>query len=159
MVMRKTLKIIALVLFLAFVAIQFVRPDFTSPPVVAGQNLEAVTQVPDDVQKILTRSCADCHSNQTVYPWYAKIQPTAQFLAGHIKEGRREFNMSEWGSYDDRRKKRKLGEICSQIQEREMPLPSYLWIHWNAKLSDAEIKKVCDWTDAGAARLENQMAK
>lgn len=151
--MKKALKIVALVLFLAFVAIQFVRPNFANPAIVDGQTLEATAQVPDDVDKILVRSCADCHSNATVYPWYSKIQPAAWFLSGHIQDGRKEMNMSEWGSYDVRRKKRKLDTMCEQIQDRQMPLPSYLWIHWGAKMSDDDIKKVCDWTNAEAARL------
>ncbi|MGI8468199.1 MAG: heme-binding domain-containing protein [Pyrinomonadaceae bacterium] len=151
--MKKALKIIVLVLFLVFIAIQFVRPDFTNPAIVAGQSLAETTQVPDDVQKILTRSCGDCHSSATVYPWYSKIQPSAQFLAGHIRDGRKQLNFSEWGTYENRRRKSKLGEICEQVEGREMPLPSYLWIHWNAKLSDDEIKKVCDWTDAEAAKI------
>ncbi|MGI9035335.1 MAG: heme-binding domain-containing protein [Pyrinomonadaceae bacterium] len=153
--MKKALKITAVVLFLAFVAIQFVHSDFTNSPIVAGQNLEAVTQVPDDVQKILTRSCADCHTNNTVYPWYSKIQPSAWFLAGHIKDGRKQLNFSEWGNYENSRRRRKFGEICEQVENREMPLPSYLWIHWNAKLSDDEIKKVCDWTESEAAKISD----
>lgn len=156
--MKRALQIIVLVLFLAFVGLQFVRPDFTNPAIVDGQTLEATSQVPDDVEKILVRSCADCHSNATTYPWYSKIQPSAWFLSGHIQEGRRALNLSEWGTYDNRRKKRKLGEICEQIQNKEMPLPSYLWIHWDAKLSDEEIKKVCDWSEAEAVKVSQAPA-
>lgn len=156
--MKRALQIIALVLFLAFVAIQFVRPDFTNPPVDAAQTLEATTQVPDDVEKILTRSCNDCHTNTTVYPWYSKIQPSAWFLAGHIRDGRHALNFSEWGTYENRRKKRKLGEVCEQVESKEMPLPSYLWIHWGAKMSDEEIKKVCDWTESEKAKIADAPA-
>lgn len=151
--MKKVLKIVVLVLFAAFVIIQFIRSDFTNPPVDAAQTLETTAQVPDNVDKILMRSCGDCHTNNTAYPWYSNIQPTAWFLAGHIKEGRQQLNFSEWGTYNNRRRKRKLGEICEQVENREMPLPSYLWIHWNAKLSDEEIKKVCDWTESEAAKI------
>lgn len=153
--MKRALQIIVLVLFIAFVAIQFVRPDFTNPPIDSAQTLENVSQVPEDVQKILTRSCADCHSNATVYPWYSKIQPGAWFLSSHIREGRRELNFSEWGTYNDGKKKHKLSEICEQVETRKMPLPSYLWIHWNAKMSDEEIKKICDWTKSEAAKSAN----
>jgi hypothetical protein len=151
--MKRALKIIAIVLFVAFVAIQFIRPDFTNPPIEAAKTLEATAQVPADVEAILTRSCTDCHSNATVYPWYSNIQPSAWFLADHIKEGRRELNFSEWGTYNDKRKKRKLEEICEQVETKEMPLPSYLWIHRGARLSDDEIKKICDWTKSESAKL------
>lgn len=140
--MKKTLKIIAVCLVSAFILIQFFRPDFTNPPVNEAEKLQA----PENVQAILKRSCNDCHSNETVYPWYSKIQPSAWFLADHISEGRRELNFSIWNTYEKNKKSRKLEEICDQVKYRAMPLPSYLWIHWNAKLSDAEIKTLCDWT-------------
>lgn len=151
--MKRALKIIAVVLFVAFAAVQFIRPDFTNPPIVAENRLEASTQVPEQVEKILTTSCKDCHSNETNYPWYSKIQPAAWFLSGHISEGRKQLNFSEYGTYETRRKRRKLDEVCEQVETREMPLPSYLWIHWGAKLSDEEVKTLCDWSKAESERL------
>ncbi len=151
--MKKALKIIVTVLFLAFVGIQFIRPDFTNPPIVQGQTLAENVQVPENVQNILQRSCNDCHSNTTVYPWYARIQPSAYFLEGHINEGRRKLNFSEWKSYDQAKQRRKLAELCEEIESKEMPLPSYLWIHWDAKLSADESKILCDWTEAERAKI------
>jgi hypothetical protein len=150
---KKALKIIVIVLFVAFIGIQFIRPDMTNPPVAAEKALESVTQVPEPVGKILERSCSDCHSSKTVYPWYAQIAPASWFLADHIKDGRRELNFSEWGNYETRRKRKKLEEVCEQVKTKEMPLPSYLWIHWGAKLSDEEINILCDWSNAEAAKL------
>jgi hypothetical protein len=151
--MKKALKIIAIVLVVAFIVIQFIRPDFTNPPVNQDETLDATVQLPENVKLILSRSCADCHSNETKFPWYSKIQPSAWFLADHIKDGRRELNLSVWKTYEPRRQRKKLAEICEQVQEREMPLPSYLWIHWDAKMSDEDIKTLCDWTDAEAAKI------
>jgi hypothetical protein len=151
--MKRALKIIVIVLFAGFVVLQFVRPDMTNPPIVAEQTLESATEVPENVQKILTRSCADCHSHNTVYPWYSHIQPSGWFQDFHIREGRIELNFSEWAKYEERRKKRKLEEICEQIETREMPMPSYLWLHRDAQMSDEEIRIVCDWTIAETARL------
>lgn len=157
--MIKVLKIVVIMLFVAFILIQFYRPDFINPPINADQTIEATTQVPEPVEAILTRSCNDCHTNKTVYPWYSKIAPSSWFLANHIKEGRGELNFSEWKSYETRRKRRKLDEVCDQVKSREMPLPSYLWIHWGAKLSDDEIKTLCDWAEAESSRLENAEVK
>lgn len=151
--LKKILKIVTLVLFIGFVVIQFIRPDFTNPSVNAADTLENSTQLPDNVNQILSRSCADCHSNETKYPWYSKIQPSAWFLKDHIDEGRHELNFSVWNTYEPRRKKRKLDEICEQIESREMPLPSYLWIHGDAKMSDEDIKTLCDWTKAESAKI------
>jgi len=150
---KKTLKIIVIVLFAAFIAIQFYRPDRTAPPVVEAETLEASTQVPEEVEQILTRSCNDCHTNKTNYPWYSQIAPASLFLASHVDEGRRELNFSIWNTYETRRKRRKLDEICEQVTERYMPLPSYLWIHRDAKFSDEDIKILCDWTEKAKAGL------
>lgn len=151
--MKRTLQIIALLLFVGFIVMQFYRSDITNPPVNPSETLEASTEVPENVRGILRRSCYDCHSNETAFPWYSRIQPSAWFLAGHIEDGRRELNFSVWNTYETRRKRRKLDEICEQVEDRLMPLPSYLWIHWNAALSDEEIKVLCDWARAESERL------
>jgi Haem-binding domain len=153
---KKILKITILVLALAFIAIQFIRPDRTNPPEVPGETLEASTRIPADVGAILSRSCADCHSNRTIYPWYSNIAPVSWLLADHIRDGRRELNLSIWNTYDNRRKGRKLDEICDQVETGEMPLPSYLWIHWDAALKEGEAAKICDWTKAEKERLQPQ---
>ncbi len=151
--MKKFLKIAAIILAVAFVAIQFFRPDFTNPPVIQAETLESSTQIPENVEAILKTSCKDCHSNETKYPWYSNVQPSAWFLADHIKEARREMNLSVWNTYETKRKRRKLSEMCEQIESREMPLPSYLWIHTDAKLSDEQIKTLCGWTEQESMRL------
>src|SRR5689334_13133519 len=104
--MKKALKIIAIILLIAFVAVQFYRPDRTVPPIVEAQTLEASTQVPENVEQILTRSCNDCHTYKTNYPWYSQIAPASIFLANHINEGRQELNLSTWNVYETARKRR-----------------------------------------------------
>lgn len=151
--MKKVLKIIAILIFLVFVVIQFFRPDFTNPPVNQAETLQAAVEVPENVQAILNRSCSDCHTNETKYPWYSKIQPSAWFLDDHIKMGRGELNLSVWKTYEPQRQRRKLSEMCDEVKGGYMPLPSYLWIHWNAKLSEAEIKTLCDWTEQESAKI------
>jgi hypothetical protein len=151
--MKKVLKIIAFILFLSFIGIQFIRPNFTNPTITQSETLQASMQVPEDVQTILKTSCMDCHSNETVYPWYSRIQPSAWFLANHIEEGRSELNFSVFNTYEPRRKRKKLKEICEQVQVKEMPLPSYLWIHWDAKLNDVQIKTLCDWANSEREKI------
>lgn len=151
--MKKTLKIIVIVLFILFVAIQFYRPDRAAQPIVEAETLEASTQIPEAVERILTRGCNDCHTNKTNYPWYSQIAPASLFLASHIDDGRRHLNFSVWNTYETNRKRRKLDQICEQVSGKEMPLASYLWIHWNAELSDGDIKTLCDWTDKEKERL------
>jgi hypothetical protein len=152
--MKKILKIVALVFFAAFFIAQFVRPDRSNPTVVQAETLESSMQIPENVESILTRSCNECHTNNTVYPWYSNITPFNWFLDEHINDGRRHLNFSVWNTYETRRKRRKLEEICEQATGKEMPLPSYLWIHRAAKLSDRDIEILCHWTETEKTRLE-----
>ena len=152
--MKKVVKIVIIVLAVAFVIAQFFRPDRTLPPENPADTLEASTQVPQNVEAILTRSCADCHSNRTKYPWYSNISPFSWFLANHINEGRQEMNISTWNTTDTKRRVRKLDKMCEEVQNGEMPLPSYLWIHWDAKLSPNDVNTLCSWTDTEKQRLQ-----
>lgn len=151
--LRKIVKIILVVLMVAFALAQFIRPDFTNPPITPADTLMATTNVPADVQQILTRSCNDCHSNNTRYPWYSKLTPFNWFLATHIEEGRHELNFSVWNTYSAEKKERKLDEICEQVEQASMPLPSYLWIHRDAVLSQSDSKRLCEWAKSERARI------
>ena len=144
-------KWVLLVLAVAFVAIQVVRPSLANPPVDESKTIDASMQVPADVHAIFERSCIDCHSNKTVWPWYSHIAPVSWLLADDVKDGRKEMNFSEWGTYKDRRKARKLKEICEQVKEGEMPLWFYIPLHPSAKLSDADRARLCEWTSSLAA--------
>jgi hypothetical protein len=152
LIKRMVLLAVALAV-LAFIVIQFFQIDRSAPPVVASETLEAAVTVPPDISMILNRSCSDCHSNQTIYPWYTRIQPVGWFMKDHIDEGRRELNFSVFNTYAPRKKAKKLEEICEQITQSEMPLPSYLWIHGNAILQTTEVKALCDWAEAAKASI------
>jgi hypothetical protein len=152
--LKKIFRIALIVLVLAFVIAQFVRPNFTNPPVVQGEDLPASTQVPADVEAVLTRSCSDCHSNETRYPWYSKVTPFNWFLADHIEDGRKEMNFSVWNTYAAKKKVRKLEELCEQVEHGEMPLPSYLWIHSEAKMRDGDAALLCNWARAEGDRIK-----
>jgi hypothetical protein len=154
--MRKTLKAIVLALSVAFVAVQFYRPDRANPPIVQAETLEATTNVPENVDQILTRSCNDCHSNQTVYPWYSNISPFSWLLADHINEGRRELNYSVWNTYSPKKKRHKYDEICEQVTNGEMPHNQYLWIHRDAQLSEEDKKILCDWAETEKAKIKDE---
>ncbi|PIB38564.1 heme-binding domain-containing protein [Maribacter sp. 4G9] len=141
----KVVKKIALVLLVAFVGIQFIPTERNQSDSVPSTDFMLVNNVPENIQKKLQVSCYDCHSNNTQYPWYNKVQPVAWFLEDHIKEGKAELNFNEWDSYSSRRKNSKLKSIISQIEDDEMPLKSYTLIHRDARLSDNEKKIVLDW--------------
>ena len=152
--MKRLIKIVLIVVVALTVIAQFIRPDLSNPPIVAQQTLEASTAVPAEVGSILQRSCNDCHTNATTYPWYSRITPVSWWLKDHVDHGREELNFSVWNTYETRRKVRKLEELCEQVETREMPLPSYTWAHRDAPLSDDEIRTLCEWSKAERNRLE-----
>lgn len=154
--MKKIIKIIAILVFVSFVGIQIIRPNRTNPPINEAETLEAATNVPENIKAIFNRSCNDCHSNKTVYPWYSNIAPISWKLVEHIEEGRDEMNFSKWGTYSKERKQRKLEKICEEVEERIMPHNQYLWIHWDAKLFDEQIKILCNWTETELGKIKQK---
>ena len=145
----KWVKRIALVLVIFLVLAQLVRPAKTNPPVVPANELQA----PAPVISVLQRSCNDCHSNRTAWPWYAEVAPASWLLIDDVKDGREELNFSDWMTYTARRKARKLQEVCEQLEEGEMPLKLYLPLHPDARLSDADRRMLCDWAKSERARI------
>ncbi|MBD0369731.1 MAG: heme-binding domain-containing protein [Pyrinomonadaceae bacterium] len=152
----KWLKRVSIALVILFLAAQVIRPSMTNPPVDESRTLQAKAQVSPEVYAILERSCNDCHSNKTTWPWYSQVTPISWYLVRHVNQGRRELNVSDWAKYDARRATRKLDEICEQVNRDEMPLKSYLVLHPSANLSDADKKAICDWTNQERARLAAQ---
>lgn len=151
---KKGFKIVMLFLAIAFVIIQFFRIERSNPPIIPAETLEAAINVPADVSQILARSCNDCHSHKTIYPWYSQVQPAAWLLQDHIYHGRQDLNFSKFNTYDRKKQARKLDEICEQIENASMPKASYLWIHGDAVLSDSDGKLLCDWANAEKSRIQ-----
>lgn len=138
----KILKIIVLILLAAFVTIQFFPTERNQSDVVPKTDFLLVNNPPQNISTILQESCYDCHSNNTEYPWYNKIQPAAWFLEDHVKHGKGEFNFNIWDELSDRRKFSKLKSIINQVNDDEMPLYSYTLIHRKAILSDSDKNKI-----------------
>lgn len=141
----KIVKIIALVLVVCFVGIQFMPTELNQSNIVPKTDFLLVNNTPKNISTLLQTSCYDCHSNNTSYPWYNKIQPIAWFLENHIADGKEELNFNNWDTYSTRRTNSKLKSIINQIKNNEMPLSSYTLIHKNAKLSTSEKTLVIDY--------------
>jgi hypothetical protein len=138
----KIVKVIALFLLVALVGIQFFSTSRNQSDTIPRTDFMLVNEVPEIIQKKLKVSCYDCHSNNTAYPWYNKVQPVAWILEDHVKEGKAELNFNEWDSLSSRRKASKLKSIISQIENDEMPLDSYTFIHRDAVFSETEKQDV-----------------
>lgn len=150
------MKKILIGLLIVLVVIQFVRPEKNTSGTVGANDIRVSNPVPANVLSVLKRACFDCHSNNTNYPWYANIQPVGWWLQNHINEGKEELNFSEFGTYSAKKAAHKLEETAEMVEEKEMPLESYTWIHKNAKLTQDEIKLVADWALALKAQIENK---
>ena len=152
--MKKVLKIIFLILIIAFVMIQFFRPAKNLGEEIAANQITAVQDVPENVQQILKVSCNDCHSNVTYYPWYNNIQPIAWVLHDHVVEGKKELNFSEFADYSISRRYKKFKEIQKQIEEDEMPLFSYTIPHRDAVLSVEQKSSLIAWAANSLKEME-----
>ena len=142
--LRKLLRVLGALLLAAFIAIQFKPVERTNPPV------EGDIDAPPEVAAILHRSCYDCHSHETRWPWYARVAPASWLLERDVRGGRRKLNFSKWGGYDARRRANKLEEIVEQTSQGEMPLWFYLPLHPSAKLSEADRAVLAKWAAPSA---------
>ncbi|MRH99922.1 cytochrome C [Kriegella sp. EG-1] len=141
----KLLKKILLGLLLVLVVLQFFRPEKNTTQGDHTRLFLAETNPSNEVKLILEQSCYDCHSNNTLYPWYNNIAPVSFWLSDHIKDGKKHLNFSEWESYDTKKKDHKLEEIVETVTDQEMPLKEYTWTHNDARLTDEQRNDVVIW--------------
>ncbi|WP_142786515.1 heme-binding domain-containing protein [Changchengzhania lutea] len=134
-------------LVVVFIIAQFFRPERNEGDLQSINAFLAETNPPEDIQIILKESCYDCHSDVTRYPWYNHITPVNYWLAHHVKDGKKHFNMSNWEGNSIKRKDHKLEELIDMVKHKDMPLNSYTWTHSEAKLSEAQIKSMVDWAN------------
>jgi hypothetical protein len=146
--LRTTLRWLVLIGFCLFVVAQFVGPAKTNPVSDPSAALESKLHMDPKVETILERSCADCHSNRTRWPWYTNVAPVSWFVIGHVNDGRRDLNFSEWGNYDKRKQLSRLDQMCDLAKAGVMPLDSYTPLHPGSKLSPGDVKALCAWTQA-----------
>ena len=150
---KRILKVLVIAIFAGLVVMQLWGIDKSNPPVVEADSLEASVTVPNDVESILRTSCSDCHSNKTVYPWYSNIAPVSWLLKNDIDAGRAKLNFSVFNTYDPKKKARRLEQICELAESGEMPLPSYLWIHRSAVITDEQKKTLCEWSKVESEKI------
>jgi hypothetical protein len=144
----KYVKILVAILGVALIAVQFLRPAKNRSQPAPGSGIESAFPVPGHVMQIFRRSCFDCHSDSTVYPWYAEIQPLGWWLNSHIEDGKRHLDFDRFASYRPVRQYGKFKDIVEQLQQDEMPLGSYLFIHRYARLATDEKEEVIHWSGA-----------
>ena len=153
--MSRRLKWAAVAVVAVFAAAQLIRPERTNPPTDEGRTIQAHAGTASGLAAVLDRSCSDCHSNATVWPWYTEIAPLSWLMAYSVNEGRKVVNFSEWGSYQPERQRKLLSASCQTASEGKMPGP-YTLVRPETKLSSQDIETICTaarQAQAAAARV------
>ena len=151
--MRKKILLSILVILLV---IQFIHPKRNKAegpqPNYIGKNFA----IPSDVKSILQKACNDCHSNNTVYPWYSKLQPVDWWLDKHVRNGKKHLNFDEYTNKSLRYQYHKMEETVDMVKEGEMPLNSYTWTHKDAILTDVEKSAIINWAEGIKKEMEGK---
>jgi hypothetical protein len=150
---RSILGGLILVVVAAFVGMQFVRPQRSNPPSDPTKAMASHVTVPPAVAAILDRSCRDCHSHETTWPWYSHVAPVSWLVAHDVEEGREHLNFSTWDDLSALDQRESLKEMCKEVREGSMPIRPYLIVHRHAALSPPEVDAFCGWTDAAVKAL------
>jgi hypothetical protein len=136
-----------------FAAAQFVPSGRTNPPVGQGRSIESHVRMTPEVAGLLERSCDDCHSNRTDWPWYSNVAPASWFVIDHVNHGRSHLNFSEWGKYSRRDSVELLNGICATTKGGSMPLDSYTLVHRGARLGPRDWQTLCKWAGDEQERI------
>jgi len=151
--MNKKFRIIGLGLITFLIVIQFFHPEKNNSEVDAAGDLIQVASPPDQIAILLKHACYDCHSNQTVYPWYGRVSPVSWFMQRHIRKGRDKMNLSEYGTGEKSEGIGLLVKICEVMDDGTMPLKSYQSLHKESRLTQEERSLICNWADNEAMRM------
>ena len=145
--MTRILRYVLIGLGIALVVIQLIPVERSNPPVTA------LVDAPEEVLTTLRRSCWDCHSNETEWPWYSYVAPVSFRVSQHVRMGREHVNFTEWDSYDAEELDEAFEEIAEEIEKDGMPLSDYLLVHRKAKLTTADRERLISWAEAARKRI------
>jgi len=149
--MKNIGRIILYIFLGSFIFIQFFRVEKNLQDEYTQDDfLIQNTSMPEALKTSFKTSCYDCHSNNTLYPWYASVAPFSWIIDQHIRNGKNELNLSEYGSLSAKEKISVLTKICEVISDSTMPPSNYLMFHKEASLDADDIGAICDWSDGMA---------
>lgn len=137
--MGRVIKVVSVLIFLALVGIQFVTVERTNPPVTGD------IQAPPQVKEILKKSCYDCHSNETKWPWYSYVAPVSWLVSNDVEQGRRHLNFSDWEKYSSNKKSESKKEIWEEVRDDKMPMAIYTYSHPSSKLDITQKNVIKQW--------------
>lgn len=153
--MSRRLKQTAIVFVIVLAAAQLVRPERANPPTDPTRTIRAHMGDASGLPAVLDRACGECHSNDTVWPSYARVAPVSWVLARAVAEGRNAVNYSEWGAYSPSQQRTLLAASCDDASSGKMPGGAWTLLHPEARLSNQDIKTIC----AAAQQVETNTAQ
>lgn len=145
-------------LLATLLAIQFIRPGLPQGEPSGNGRINDVAAVPPDIDSLLRRSCYDCHSDQTDWPWYSHVAPISWLVVRDVRHGRADLDLSRW-SVDPVREptpEQRFRWICQDVRRGIMPPRLYLMAHPGARLGEADVARLCAWAEQQLAALASQ---
>ncbi len=141
----KKLKLSVFILAGVLLLLQLVPVSRTNP------EAKSDIQVTAGFKELLRRSCYDCHSYETRWPWYSRVAPVSWLVVHDVKEARDHLNFSRWEEYSSAAREHLHERIIDEVTKREMPLSRYLILHPEARIYPAELEMFTQWivTDGG----------
>ena len=135
----KIFKIALILMAVILIAIQFIPVNKTNPPVTAELNAHT------EIMSVFKKSCYDCHSNETEWPWYSFVAPVSWIVSGDVKDGRLHLNFSKWENFSRKNIVKMKEEIWEEIERGKMPLGKYIFMHPEAELDHKEKDLIKEW--------------
>jgi hypothetical protein len=151
-------KKILLALLAVLVIIQFIKPEKNVSTKASVNSIHNKFPANEETMQILKTACNDCHTNNTIYPWYASIQPVAWWLDSHVDDGKRHLNFDEFLTYKLKKQDHKLEELIESQEDHWMPLDSYTWIHQDAKLNETQRLALVNWAKETRLKIQSDPA-
>ena len=151
--MGKRIKLVGLGLIAVLILLQFFQPERNIAPLDPELDMLKLLAPPEPMTDLIMNACYDCHSNQTVYPWYSRISPVSLYLNKHIVKGKEDLNFSDYGLLDKADKIGAFADFCDVLDAGTMPLQSYMLIHKDARLTQEERENLCNWSEKQALKV------
>jgi hypothetical protein len=150
-IVRKLAALTSIIFALVFLGMQFVPASTPQASATTGPHMAQV--INPQVGAILDRSCQDCHSGRTTWPWYSRVAPVSWIVSRHVREGREVLDFTDWAHQPDLADEPML--ICDAVSDGSMPLHDYTLIHRKAKLSKRDVDLICGWAAAASPSMSS----
>ena len=151
---KRFLKLGVITMGLVVVASSFIHPYGPVKTAQSSAPLMAGAGGISEVTGLLERSCQNCHSERTEWPWYSYVAPLSWLIESDVHDGRSHMNLSDWGAYTEEQKVELLTKMGVEVRNHRMPLPKYLKLHPQARLSADDVARLYTWAQSERRRLK-----